>query len=421
MPSVGPQTMQDLRDEGDLYALAGFNPIAENRYKLSTPLVSRGVSFDPATGRPIAGLVDNVPIQYVNGQPQVIQSDIPQAIAQRAGMVSGAQAAATSLYKTVPLTNGSGATVPTFLTQLPGYPGAQPGTRGVHYDGPPTRLGAPSAPQPQIPAAVLAADRSGSPFVATQAPGQPVRFQQPPTGAGNVNKPDPWETMPRIQIPQGPGQSTYQKGLDERRAATAEKLSDSLGSDASNASNRIATNNQALDVVDKADTGWMANHLADFRNVLAGLGVKSAGDQAATDQVLAKDLVTTALQRGKQLFGARFTQSEVGIMLTRAAPSPEMAKAAIKFLLESDNAVQGYAVQQASDFGRFINSGGDPLQFRGWYAKSFPVTESLSKVQLAPTASAQLPANVVALPNGKVATFPNAAQAAQFRAHIGAR
>jgi hypothetical protein len=149
--------------------------------------------------------------------------------------------------------------------------------------------------------------------------------------------------------------------------------------------------------------------------------VKSAADQAATDQVLAKDLVTTALQRGKQLFGSRFTQSEVGIMLTRAAPSPDMAKVAIKFLLESDNAVQGYAVQQASDFGRYLNSGGDPMAFRGWYAKSFPVTDALSKVHLAQSAPVQLPANVVQLPNGKTATFPSAQAAAQFRAHIGAQ
>lgn len=351
------------RRQGDMFAFAGMNPVAENRYKLSVPQVSKGVSFNNATGMPMYGMIDNIPTRFDGqGNPTVVPNQIGDAIAQRAGAVSGAQAAATSPYKLENVTDASGRTVPKFLPQLPGYPGGQ-------------------SPQPQqsqqIPAAVQAAADRGQPFEAAQAPGGPVQFNR------NPGQPqDPWATIPRIQVPQGLGQSTYGKGIAEKQATAAQETAQELGTNASAAAQRIAINNQAKDLVDKADTGWMATHLGEFRNILGTLGVKSAADMAANDAILAKDLTNTALQKGKQLFGSRFTQSEVGIMLTRANPSPEMQKVAIKFLLDTDNATQEYATQQAQDFGRYYQSGGDPFQFKGWYASKFPLTKQLQSIPL---------------------------------------
>ena len=69
-------------------------------------------------------------------------------------------------------------------------------------------------------------------------------------------------------------------------------------------------------------------------------------------------------------------------MLTRAAPSPVQTKAAMKFLLASDNAQLDYQMQQASDLGKYISMGGDPSKFEGWYTNKFPMTDKLKQVQL---------------------------------------
>lgn len=355
------------RRQGDAFAFAGLDPIAQSRYKLGMPTVSRGVSFNPSTGLPIAGFVDNVPVRFdAQGSPQVIQSGIPQAIADRAGAVAGAQAAATSPYKIEMTTDASGRQIPKFLPQLPGYPGAQQ-----------------PSPQPTIPAAVQAAADRGQPFVATQAPGQPVQFQQPPPAK------DVWDAVPTIPQESGLGQTTQSKEMTVQRATVAKELSQEMGAVATANAQRIATNTQALDLVDKADTGAFAAHIQEYRNLLGSLGVKSAADQAATDQALGKDLVNTALQKGKQLFGSRFTQSEVGIMLSRANPSPEMQKAAIKFLLETDNAMSQYGIQEALDFGKYLSKNGDPFLYKSWYATAMPMADVLKSVHL----GKQVPAN----------------------------
>lgn len=221
---------------------------------------------------------------------------------------------------------------------------------------------------------------AGLPFVSPPPPQSGPRVAQvtvtQPSKQAQAVPDDPWATVPKVNTPQGLGQSTYGAALDKQRADKVTKLSDQFGAEADVAGQRIAQNNQALDLVDNADTGWLANHWSEYRGILGTLGVKSAADKAATDQALGKDLIGTALTKGKQLFGSRFTQSEVGIMLSRASPSPEMQKAAIKFLLQTDNAGQQYNIQRGNDFGKYLNETGDPMQFSNWYAQRFPLTKS---------------------------------------------
>jgi hypothetical protein len=69
-------------------------------------------------------------------------------------------------------------------------------------------------------------------------------------------------------------------------------------------------------------------------------------------------------------------------MLTKAAPSADQTRAAIKFLLQTDNAQLGYQVKQAGDLGKYDSMGGDPLQFKAWYAKNFPMTKAIEGVHL---------------------------------------
>lgn len=69
-------------------------------------------------------------------------------------------------------------------------------------------------------------------------------------------------------------------------------------------------------------------------------------------------------------------------MLSRGSPNVDMPKAAIKYLVDSDNAGLNYQKKQSTDLGRYLSNGGDPYQFEGWYAKSFPLSAETSKVHL---------------------------------------
>lgn len=247
--------------------------------------------------------------------------------------------------ETVPVTNAAGATVPQFKYTLPGFPGI-------------THLGAaPAAPAAPAPAEAPA----------TQAP----------TG--------PWASIPKLVTPQGLGQSTYQKNIAEGKAKAAAELTTQYGTEAKEADQRIAFNNQALELVDRADTGPGSSFLTDIKNVMVsrfGVPEKDFENTPAANTALNKDLVNSALQRGRQLFGSRFTQSEVGIMLNKAAPSAEQTKTAIKFLLQTDNAQLNYQKQRADDLGKYLGMGGDPQRFEAWYAKSFPLTNAVEQVHL---------------------------------------
>ncbi|HEX3156709.1 MAG TPA: hypothetical protein VHV32_18920 [Candidatus Angelobacter sp.] len=196
---------------------------------------------------------------------------------------------------------------------------------------------------------------------------------QPPNAQSDV-----WSTIPKRYVAQGVGASIYDSELSKEQVKQTVERQDKYGQIADQNATRLALNAQARDMVDKADTGWMANNIAGFRNFLATVGVPDQDIKAGNDQVLTKDLANSALQKGKQLFGSRFTQSEVGIMLNQANPSAQMRSVAIKFLLDTDSAMAKYGIQQANDFGTYIQKGGDPGRFEGWYARQFPPNKALA-------------------------------------------
>lgn len=199
------------------------------------------------------------------------------------------------------------------------------------------------------------------------------------------NPSDPFSTMPTLPKPMGVGQSTYQKTIDEARAKFAGTLSEKYGSQAEQADQRISLNNQALELVDKADTGPLAASQAEVKSWLVKYAGIDEGDFANTPsatKALDKDLLNAATQKAKAQFGARITQQEVMLMLSRGAPNVDMPKAAIKYLIESDNAGLQYQKKQASDLGTYLSKGGDPHQFEAWYAKTFPMSGAVSQVHL---------------------------------------
>lgn len=200
-------------------------------------------------------------------------------------------------------------------------------------------------------------------------------------------KSDPWSKIPLRFEGRGVGQSTYNEGLSKAQAEMTAKLSEKFGEEATANGQRIALNNQALELVDKADTGPGAASIGDVKNILVsrfGIPESSFENTPSATTALQKDLLNAATQRAKQQFGSRMTQSEVMLMLKRGAPNVDMPKAAMKYLLESDNATMKYGIQRSQDLGRYISAGGDPHKFESWYASNFPMTNDLNKVRLNP-------------------------------------
>lgn len=264
------------------------------------------------------------------------QSLVPGAQAASAGMIS-AKEQAESPWRFTPTTLASGATVPVSHETL--------------HNGPP--IPAPTAPQPK---------------------------QQPVTPGG---QPDPWQTMPRLEQPTGIGQSTYQHGRMQAAATHGAVLSDKLGQLADTANQRKSFNDQSLALLNTATTGPGAISITGVQNFLnSRLGVPEkvlqgarTGDPTATLE-LNKNLINAATQSAKANYGSRMTQSEVMMQIKQASPNVDMTTGAIRYLLNADNARAQYQIKQAADYGKFLQQGGDPFQFEGWYSKTFPMSAS---------------------------------------------
>ena len=293
-----------------------------------------------------------------------------------------------------------------FNPHLPGAP--QPGLPQPAAAVPPPQP-AQTAPAQPVSAQPAAAPPVSQPTMATppgpvetrvipnSADVAPVPLgEAKPTGAfGKQPIRDPWLTAPKIQNPQGYGMTPYQKGTSENQAKAALEMTNKYGEIAAQSNQRKAFNDQALSLVDSADTGFAAARQADVKNILVkivpGLTEESFANTPSATIALQKDLVNAATQKAKQQFGARITQSEVMLMLQKAAPNADMPKAAIKYLLNSDNAQLDYQTQQANDLNRYLSQGGDPQKFEAWYAKAFPLTNHLSGVHLQPKGDAAKP------------------------------
>lgn len=291
-----------------------------------------------------------LPQRNVQGQVTSAQ-EIPGysgALSNIKGHETSAVEGAKFLGRVENMTTAAGAVIPKLLTDVVGNPYGAAGQ---------------SAPP-----------RAGAPAVAKLTVAEPSKSAA-----------DPWSSIPLRYQPQGLGQSTFDKSMSENHAKAAFDLSQKLGNNADLANQRKAINDQALDLVDKSTTGPLAVRIADVKNFLVsrvGIPESSFEETPSATIALNKDLINAAVQRAKQMYGSRMTQSEAMLQIQRAAPNADMTKSVIKFLLTSDNALAGYQVQQANDFGRYLQMGGDPMRFEAWHARAFPATAALSPVKL---------------------------------------
>jgi hypothetical protein len=103
------------------------------------------------------------------------------------------------------------------------------------------------------------------------------------------------------------------------------------------------------------------------------------GNVDATNyQEVAKYLGNAALAAAKGTYGAKMTQSEVGLQLNELSPSTHMTADAINDLLGENIRNAQYTVDSGKRAEKFLAAGNDPRRFKVWNEKYFPQAQSVN-------------------------------------------
>jgi hypothetical protein len=243
------------------------------------------------------------------------------------------------------------------------------------------KLGYPPTP-PALQQQTPGAQPSGKYF--NGAPPAPPMPQPPPSARTPPPSAAPGQgwlaNIPKLQVPSTPGSTTdafHQKLLTDAAARHSE-LTEKFGNEADLADQKMQYNAQAMKYLAGAETGPSSNWLTEHRANLKEWGVPDSlipGSGTVTDTMeLNKNLKQSALQGARSIFGSRMTQMEVKLQHDELSPSTSMTKDAIASLIQQDNIKAGYAKQRANDYGQYVQSGGDPMQFERYYASKRPLT-----------------------------------------------
>lgn len=224
-----------------------------------------------------------------------------------------------------------------------------------------------------------------------QAAGAAQGGSSPPAAPAAPQAPQGiWSTVPKLQVPNTPGQTSdaYTMGNLEEASKKKAQLVDENGQAASLANQQLQYNREALQALPTAEVGPMSEWLTTNRQRLIELGVPasvipSSGTVTPT-LALNKYLLNAALQGARQIYGSRMTQNEVKLQTEEMSPSAHMTADAIRSLVQQNDVLAQYSVQRNADLQRYLNAGGDPQQFEAWYNSRRPVTEFAAMQSLTP-------------------------------------
>ncbi len=339
------------------------------------------IAFDPITHQPLFAQPDvghNVNLS-VGPQGQVTAGAIPGnagAQAQLAGAETGAKEANT--VGTLPTAGGGSR--PGWLGSLLGPPPSQQTPPAMGLPGQPTvsPLHAempPQAAQPPSPA-------PPKPYFQTP--------QQPTAQTGN-----PWSGIPKLPVSSSLGApDLLTKGVLESAGKKHAELSDEYGSQADLADQKLQYNNEARKALASAEVGPSSEWLTENRARLKEWGVPEGlipGEGTVTPTMeLNKNLLNSALQGARAIYGNRMTQNEVVLQTEKMSPSAAMTRDAINSLMQQDDIKQMYAKQRAEDYAKYFQQGGNPQRFESWYAKHYPLTRFASQQTTPPAAMDRL-------------------------------
>lgn len=248
---------------------------------------------------------------------------------------------------------------------------------------------------PPTPPALQQPNPQGKYFGAPPAPPMP-RAPGPggaPASSASAPPAEPWLSgVPKLAVPNTPGQTTdtFHQTLLKDAATRHAGLTEKFGNEADLADQKMQYNAQALKYLQNAEVGPSSGWLTEHRANLKEWGVPESlipGAGKTTDTMeLNKNLKQSALQGARAIFGSRMTQMEVKLQHDELSPSTSMTKDAIASLIQQDNIKAGYAKQRANDYGKYVQSGGDPMQFERYYATKRPLSRFAAQYTTPPAA-----------------------------------
>jgi hypothetical protein len=269
-------------------------------------------------------------------------------------------------------TQGGGSRVQFGLDGIPGAPQGPPSPQAPPRQYFPPHPGAPAAPAPAAPAPGSAAPPGSGPAPAAAGPGTPPGVT-----------PGIWQSVPKRPNTGGLGEDPYVAGTVKKMVEKNDELSTKYGSEADLADQRIAFNNEALKVLQSANTGPMYDTFNTLKKRAIELGVPAGwlpgGDVNSTDE-LKKFLLRNPLLSLKPTFGGRPAASEFQVLANDASPSPQMMKAAISRLVQLDTQSAQFSKQRATDYAYYHDHlNGNPSRFESYYANKVPFASFLDQ------------------------------------------
>lgn len=209
-------------------------------------------------------------------------------------------------------------------------------------------------------------------------------------------KPIDFSSAPKINIPTGAGVNPVVKGRIDNATALDKELSDEFGNKSELANQSLNYSTEALKSLQGAEVGPASKWLTHNRALLSevtGHPEWFKPESVANTLVLNKNLINKALTGARGIYGPRMTANEVMLQKNEASPSAEMTRAAIRSLITQANARDAYQIQMGEDYNHYVNNGGDPKQFKSWYAKQMPVSDFALRYSTPKEAIAELRAH----------------------------
>ena len=345
-----PEWQNALRASGGNPGAAQELLAGKMRKEGTIDLREGGVAFGP-DGKPIAAVPKEGQIPLFDASGNIVAYKTATGYVENIAELAGAKTAAETANK---------------YNVLPG-----PGGGSVVVGGPHTGMDVP-APKSYF-----------SPTAPAGGSSAPTAVPIAPSGM--------WASVPKLSIPSGVGTNPIVAGHIENAKEIAKELSTNFGNEADTATQKMNNNNESLAALPNAETGPLSHWLTENRAKMLELGIPVPKSGSVTPTfVLNKNLLNSALQGAKQIYGARMTSNEVMLQKNEAAPSTLTTAAAIKSLIMQDNAKNAYFVKRANDFSKYVSMGGDPTQFKAWYAQNRPLIQFARQYATDPRALALL-------------------------------
>lgn len=278
----------------------------------------------------------------------------------------------------------------------------------------------PEGPQ-GIPPEVMDAARSGRPFSAQVPPGGAPQINYQPGNAGggfggmgrSLTKAEEAAQVGRVN-----NQLGATNALNDDFIKNSYRPVMDSAKQADNVLGRVAML-QKSGMLDK--TGWGATQKVYAASVLSSLGVKDAGQYAADGETFRKFLMDANWELLNQAKGPQ-TEGDAQRALQTFVQLGNQPQAN-KFILDYTAAVARMAKEKANHYATTIQGRGSDADLskieQGWFEKNRSLWDQPEMKKWSGDSGAGGDPNKVALPNGKVMSFPSAAAAREFKKRAG--